>query len=255
MRSRPFGHHPRPPSPRTRQRVCEGAAGIQHRSLHIPPNRLDTIKEQVCSARHCVRLGRGRFCPYHRSLYRNYGAPVVGPSKQLLVVHRRFLRKALGSGAFNEVGPRLVQIDEAIPGKKYLESQTKEIRSLLIQIADIAFEPRPMHFTGSRPGRTRHASYEAVVGQVHRLRGCYPRETNEELSARLWWAFLTVQYVEMSGVAIHQDRHHFWTSVLRLLLTDAHRDKPSSRYVEYLNDRLNQLMSAPAAALCMLVGI
>lgn len=196
-------------------------------------NRLSTIRQQVCSARHCVRLGRGRFCPHHRALYRNYGAPVAGPSKQLLVVHQWYLRKTLGA---------VHDTDEAIA-------------RLVAQIADIAFEPRPMHFAGSRPGRTRHASYEAVVGQVQRLHGCYTSETNEKLSERLWWAFLTVQYVEMSGVVVHQDRHHFWTSVLRLMLTDAHRDKPSARYVDYLNDRLNQLMSAPAAALSVRVGI
>jgi hypothetical protein len=125
----------------------------------------------------------------------------------------------------------------------------------LAQIADIAFEPRPHHFPGSRPGRTRQASHEAVVGQVQRVKGCHPRETNEELSVRLWWAFLAVQYVEMSGVAVHQDRHHFWTSVLRLLLTDAHRQKPSARYVEYLNARLNLLLSAPAAQWCTRAGL
>jgi hypothetical protein len=82
---------------------------------------------------------------------------------------------------------------------------------------------------------------------VQRLRGCHPRETNEELAVRLWWAFVTVQRVEMAGIFVHEDRHHFWTSILRLLLTDTHRQKPSARYVEYLDDRLNTLLSVPAA--------
>lgn len=199
----------------------------------MPLGRLDTIKEQPCSARHCIRLGRGRFCGHHRALYRAYGAPVAGPSKQLLVVHQRFLRKSLGP----------------------LHETDNEVYQLVSLITDIALEPRPHHFPGSRPGRTRQASYEGVVGQVQRVHGCYPQETNEELSVRLFWAFLTVQYVEMSGVIVHQDRHHFWTSVLRLLLTDAHRQKPSARYVEYLNARLNTLLSAPAADWCMRVGL
>lgn len=195
-------------------------------------NRLDTIKEQTCSARNCARQGRGRFCAHHRALYRTYGAPVAGPSKQLLVVHQRFLRKALGP----------------------LHQSDHGVMALVSLLSDIAFEPRPSHFPGSRSGRTRQASYEAVVGQVQRLHGCYPSESNEELSVRLWWAFLAVQYVEMSGVAVHQDRHHFWTSVLRLLLTDAHRQKPSARYVEYLNARLNLLLSTPAAQWCTKAG-
>lgn len=180
-----------------------------------------------------MRLGRGKFCAHHRALYLNYGAPVVGPSKQLLVVHQRYLRKALGS------------IDETDEG----------VRRLVLQITNIAFEPRPHHFAGSRAGRARQASYEAVVGQVQRVHGCYPRETNEELAVHLWWAFLTVQCVEMSGIFVHQDRRHFWTSVLRLLLTDAHRQKPSARYVEYLMDRLNDPLSAPAARWCARAGL
>lgn len=190
--------------------------------------RTDTIKEQTCSARHCVRQGRGRFCAHHRSLFRSYGAPVAGPSKQLLVVHQRYLRKTLGP---------LQETDEGV-------------RDLVSQIADLAFEPRPNHFPGSRSGSVRQASYEAVVGQVLRVRQCHPREAAGELSVRLWWAFLTVQCMEMAGIIVLEDRHHFWTSVLRLLLTDTHRQKPSSRYVEYLNERLNKLLSGPAAQWC-----
>jgi hypothetical protein len=151
----------------------------------------------------------------------------------MLVVHQRFLKKTLGA----------------------LHETSEDVQRLTLQLADIAFAPRAHHFPGSKSGRTRQASYEAVVGQVQRVHGCYPRETNEQQSVRLWWAFLAVQYVEMSGVAVHQDRHHFWTSVLRLLLTDAHRQKPSARYAEYLNARLNQLLSAPAAEWCARAGL
>lgn len=163
-------------------------------------------------------------CPRHRSLFRHYGAPVAGPGKQLLLVHERYLRKALGLRmAADRETPRLIK-----------------------GITDVAFEPRPIHFQDDR-GRIRQASYEAVVGQVERIRRCHPTETNAQLADRLWWAFLAVQYVEMSGVFVHQDRHHFWTSVIRLLITDTHRQKPSSRYAAYLNRRLNQLL-APLAA-------
>lgn len=78
----------------------------------------------------------------------------------------------------------------------------------------------------------------------------HPGETDGDLSVRLWWAFLAVQCVEMSGVFVHEDRHHFWTSVIRLLLTDSHGQKPSSRYADYLHERLNKLLSAPAVAWC-----
>lgn len=190
-------------------------------------SRLDTIKEHPCSVPYCARLGRGSYCSHHRALVRQYGAPVVGPGKQLLLVHQRYLKK--------ELGP-LITAD-------------KTTQQLIGQIADIAFEPRPINFQDNR-GRLRRAAYEAVVGQVERIRQCHPGETNAQLAERLWWAFLTVQFVEMDGVFVHQDRHHFWTSVIRLLITDTHRQKPSSRYADYLNSRLNTLLSVPAARWC-----
>jgi len=165
-------------------------------------------------------------------LYRHYGAPVVGPDKQLLLVHQRYLRKTL----------------------EPLVADDGETQRLIREIADSAFGPRPVHFQDGR-GRVRQAAYEAVAGQVERIRQCHPRETNRELAERLWWAFLTVQFVEMNNVFVHQDRHHFWTSVIRLLITDTHRQKPSSRYADYLNDRLNKLLSAPAAAWCSKVEL
>lgn len=195
-------------------------------------NRLSFIKEQPCSAADCVRIGKGRYCAYHRSVVRHYGAPITGPSKQLLVVHQRYLRKVLGP----QIGT-----DE-------------EVQGLLGKIADIAFEPRPIHFQDTR-GRIRRAAYEAAVGQVERIRQCYPGENNRGLAERLWWAFLTVQFVELNDVFLHQDRHHFWTSVVRLLITDTHRNKPSSRYAEYLQERLNVLLSVPAARWCSKVEL
>lgn len=198
----------------------------------MPANRLDTIRQQSCNARGCSRLGRGRYCTHHRSLYRYYGAPVAGPQKQLLVVHERYLRKTLGP----------------------IHETDEQVRQLMSQVATIAFEPRPIHFKDAR-GKTRQASYEAASGQVLRIRWCHPEETNEQLAVRLWWAFMAVQYVEMKEVYVHKDRHHFWTSVVRLLLTDGHRQKPSSRYAEYLNDRLNKLLSNPAAQWCAKVEL
>ncbi|WP_346912434.1 hypothetical protein [uncultured Roseibium sp.] len=195
--------------------------------------RLDKIKLQTCHAPRCGRLGRGRFCVHHRSLFRYYGAPVAGPTKQLLEVHQRYLRKSLGP---------LIELDQ-------------EVHNLILQIADIAFEPRPMHFKGARPSRTLWASYEAVTGQVLRIRQCHPGETNTELAERLWWAFLTTQCLELSSIYVHQDRHHFWTSVVRLLLTDSHGQKPSSRYADYLDEWLNTLLSTPAAKLCTRVKL
>jgi hypothetical protein len=154
-------------------------------------------------------------------LYRAYGAAVSGPSKQLLTVHQRYVRKVLG--------PQ--------------QEANDDVREMIIRIADIALEPRAMHFPARRPGGVRQASYEATVGQVLRLHQNHPKETNEELAARLWWAFLTVQAMEMASIYVHRDRHHFWTSVLRLVITDTHRQKPSSRYADYLNERLNKLLA------------
>ena len=198
----------------------------------MPSNRLSFIKEQPCSAPHCVRIGKGRYCAYHRSLVRHYGAPVAGPGKQLLAVHQRYLKKVLG--------PQVATDDEA--------------QGLIGKIADIAFEPRPIHFQDTR-GRVRRAAYEAAVGQVERIRQCHPGENNGQLAERLWWAFLAVQFVELKDVFLHQDRHHFWTSVVRLLITDTHRNKPSSRYAEYLQERLNALLSVPAARWCSKVEL
>ncbi len=195
-------------------------------------NRFATIKEQVCNAPHCVRQGRGRYCAHHRSLYRHYGAPVAGPGKQLLLIHQRYLRKTLG---------RLLADDG-------------ETQRLIYETADIAFEPRPIHFQDAR-GRIRRSAYEAAVGQVERIRQCHPGETNLQLAERLWWAVLTVQFVEMNSVFVHRDRHHFWTSVIRLLITDTHRQKPSSRYADYLHSRLNTLLSVPAAKWCSRVDL
>ncbi|MBD8877758.1 hypothetical protein [Roseibium polysiphoniae] len=191
-----------------------------------------TIKEQRCNAPHCARLGRGRYCAHHRSLYRHYGAPVVGPDKKLLLVHQRYLKKTLG---------QLVSADD-------------ETQGLIRKVASIAFEPRPIHFQDNR-GRLRRAAYEASVWQVERIRQCHPGEANERLAERLWWAFLTVQFVEMTEVFVHQDRHHFWTSVVRLLITDTHRNKPSSRYADYLQERLNTLLSTPTAKWCSKVEL
>ena len=125
--------------------------------------RTDSIKEQTCNARDCIRLGRGRFCAHHRSVFRYYGAPVAGPDKRLLAVHQRYLKKTLGP----------------------LPDTDPEVHRLVLQASDIAFEPRPMHFKGTRPSKTLWASYEAVTGQVLRIRQCHPGETNEQLSVRL----------------------------------------------------------------------
>ncbi|MBM19111.1 MAG: hypothetical protein CMN87_03780 [Stappia sp.] len=128
------------------------------------------------------------------------------------------------------------------------------MQGLIGKIADIAFEPRPIHFQDTR-GRVRRAAYEAAVGQVERIRQCHPGENNGQLAERLWWAFLAVQFVELKDVFLHQDRHHFWTSVVRLLITNTHRNKPSSRYAEYLQERLNALLSVPAARWCAKVEL
>jgi hypothetical protein len=150
---------------------------------------------------------------------------VAGPSKRLLAVHQRYLRKALGAP----------------------QEADSDVRRVIAQIAEIALEPRPRDFPSSRPGGTRQASYEAVVKQVLRLHQSHPKETNEQLAERLWWAFLTVHAMEMASIYIHEDRHHFWTSVLRLVITDAHRQKPSARHADYLNERLNRLLAVAAA--------
>ncbi|WP_412032883.1 hypothetical protein ACLIR7_13105 [Nitratireductor aquimarinus] len=149
-----------------------------------------------------------------------------------MLIYGRYLKKTLGA---------LADVDV-------------EQRVLIQKIADIAFEPRPIHFQDTR-GRIRRAAYEAAVGQVERIRQCYPGENNRGLAERLWWAFLTVQFVELNDVFLHQDRHHFWTSVVRLLITDTHRNKPSSRYAEYLQERLNVLLSVPAARWCSKVEL
>jgi len=190
-------------------------------NLRMPTTRLHTIKHQPCNVPCCPRAGRGRFCAHHRALYRAYGAPVAGPSKQFLAVHQRYLQKTLGP----------------------LQEGDAEVREMITRIGEIALEPRAVHFPGSRLGRVRQASYEATVGQVLRLRQGHIGETDEELAARLWWAFLTVQAMEMASLYVHRDRHHFWTSVLRLVITDTHRQKPSSRYVDYLSERLNKTLA------------
>ncbi|PLW76680.1 hypothetical protein C0081_11435 [Cohaesibacter celericrescens] len=183
-------------------------------------NTFDKINYQQCNARDCWKVGRGRFCPHHRSLYRFYGAPIKGPQKPLLKLHERYLKKTLGP--ICNTDPTLSQV--------------------LGEISCIAFDPRPIHFQDHR-GNTRWAVYQSVSEQVFRIKQGYPKDSQEELAERLWWAFLTVMYVEQSEVFVHQDRHHFWTSVLRLLLKDSHRQKPSARYVDHLHQQLNKRLS------------
>ncbi|WP_321342309.1 hypothetical protein [Breoghania sp.] len=193
----------------------------------MPPSRFQDIQNQPCQAKGCGRIGLGRFCSHHRALYRYYGAPVAGPKKALLSTHQSYLKRTIGSA---------------------VEADTK-LRRLIVEAGQEAFDPRPIAFKDGRGGM-RWKAYEMASEQAVRIRQCHPGEALEELSMRLWWALMAVQYLELSRVFVHQDRHHFWTSVVRLMLTDAHRQKPSALYVDYLNSRLNHSLSAPAAHWC-----
>ena len=167
--------------------------------------------------------GQGPLLSDPRLSLRYYGAPIKGPPKALLKTHERYLRKTLGP----------------------IHQSDPELLRLLPQISSVAFDPRPIHFGDG--SRRRWATYEACSGQSLRIRQCHPEETIEDLGVRLWWSFLTAQAVDLSGVYVHQDRHHLWTSVVRLMLTDGHRQKPSSHYVDYLKEKLNTLLSGPTA--------
>ncbi len=90
------------------------------------------------------------------------------------------------------------------------------------------------------------AAYQAACDQVLRIKQCYPKESVKELGYRLWWAFLSSMFVEEESLFTYQDRHHFWTTVVRMLMEDSHRQKPSSRYVAFLEEKLNKRLSSLA---------
>jgi hypothetical protein len=78
------------------------------------------------------------------------------------------------------------------------------------------------------------------------LRAHYPGETDGSLCVRIFWAFATVQYMELSGIFVHADRTHFLTSVYRLLFKADPSQKPNQTYVRHALGEADKLLAIPA---------
>ena len=177
------------------------------------------IKEKPCNAPSCGVLTSRRFCLTHQEVYRLYGATAKGPSKRELVAAQRFVQHQLGP------------VHKASPA----------LHSTIAEAASIALRLPQRLFEGSRGNRVAWSAYRESVNLVERLKAYHAGEDEAVLMVRFWWAFIAVQYLELSGQFLHQDRHHFLTSVQRLIIRCHGKERPSTSYTKYVMTELDKL--------------
>lgn len=162
------------------------------------------LHDRHCSVMSCMVLTRRRFCRRHQEIYRIYGGTRRGPTKCEMLLAQRYCQKQIGLAHL--ASPVFVgSISEA---------------------AIIALRAPLRLFAGARPSSVTHKAHGQSVTQIERIKAYRDNDSEAEIMLRFWWAFIAVQYLELSGGFVHQSRHHFLTSVLRLVTRYHGNERP-----------------------------
>jgi hypothetical protein len=94
----------------------------------------------------------------------------------------------------------------------------------------------------------RWQRYQLISSRQSLLRSQYDGEGDGSLCARIFWAFITVQYVELSGLYTHFDRIHFLTSVYRLLFTPDNSNKPNQTFIRFALGEADKLLAVTSGS-------
>lgn len=103
-----------------------------------------------------------------------------------------------------------------------------------------------MYLTKRKEIRWRR--YSLIAARQSLLRSQHHGEGDGALCARILWAFITVQYLELSGLFVHSNRVHFLTSIYRLLFIADNNHKPNQTYIRIALGEADRLLAVLAGA-------